>query len=344
MPPGPAAYYQGDRAQEMYTRDGLNTPIMRKWATSPVFLELDGAPPHHSARVDAMEYSRNRDFYFAAWTEVRNKAFNPEMDKLMTEIRHRKRPPATWRREPRRFLTARHPSPERLSKGTTGHARLDTPGTEIIPGVLRRPDPQCGTRHQRHMIVGKRGLSARVRNLARREAIECYLFISPVCIGLLAFTIGPILASFYFSFTEYNIIRPPKRVGLRQFRDLMHDELFWQSLKVTGLYVVMHLPLSLVLALGIALLMNQKVRGIVFFRTVYYLPSVISGVAVALLWMWICNPEFGILNTLLAFVNIQGPAWLFDEHWSLPAIAIMSLWGVGGQHADLPSRVAEHTE
>lgn len=79
-----AAYHQGDRAQEMYARDGLNSPIMRKWAASPVFLELEGAPPHHSARIDAMAYSRNRDFYFAAWTEVRNKAFNPEMDKLMT--------------------------------------------------------------------------------------------------------------------------------------------------------------------------------------------------------------------------------------------------------------------
>lgn len=173
-------------------------------------------------------------------------------------------------------------------------------------------------------------LASRGRNLTRREALECYLFISPVCIGLLVFTIGPILASFYFSFTEYNIIRTPKWVGLGKFHDLIQDELFWQSLKVTSLYVVMHLPVSLVLALGIALLMNQKVRGIIFFRTVYYLPSVVSGVAVALLWMWIFNPEFGILNTLLALVNIQGPAWLFDEHWSLPAIALMSLWGVGG--------------
>ena len=173
-------------------------------------------------------------------------------------------------------------------------------------------------------------LAARGRNLTRREALECYLFISPICIGLLVFTIGPILASLYFSFTEYNIIRAPKWVGLGKFHDLIQDELFWQSLKVTSLYVVMHLPISLVLALGIALLMNQKVRGIIFFRTVYYLPSVVSGVAVALLWMWIFNPEFGILNTLLALVNIQGPAWLFDEHWSLPAIALMSLWGVGG--------------
>ncbi len=179
-------------------------------------------------------------------------------------------------------------------------------------------------------MARKQRRPSRARFRARREAIECYLFISPVCVGLLAFTIGPILASLYFSFTEYNIIRAPQWVGLGQFRALVTDELFWQSLKVTGLYVVLHLPLSLVLALGIALLMNQQVRGIVFFRTVYYLPSVISGVAVALLWMWIFNPEFGILNTLLSFVHIQGPAWLFDEHWSLPAIALMSLWGVGG--------------
>ena len=170
----------------------------------------------------------------------------------------------------------------------------------------------------------------RFKSLARQEALECYLFIFPVCFGLLAFTFGPILASLYFSFTKYNIIRAPKWVGLQQYTDLFRDELFWQSLKVTALFVVMHLPISLILALGIALLMNQKVRGIIFFRTVYYLPSVISGVAVALLWMWIFNPEFGILNTLLSYVGIQGPAWLFDQKWSLPAIAIMSLWGVGG--------------
>jgi len=166
--------------------------------------------------------------------------------------------------------------------------------------------------------------------LARREAIECYLFILPVCLGVLVFTLGPIIASFYLSFTEYNIIGAPEWVGGNNYVALMQDPLFWQSLKVTAVYVVLRLPLGLVLALMIALLMNQKVKGIVFFRMAYYLPSVVSGVAVSLLWVWIFNPDFGILNTLLSYVGIEGPAWLFDETWALPSIVLMSLWGVGG--------------
>ena len=167
-------------------------------------------------------------------------------------------------------------------------------------------------------------------SLARWEAIECYLFILPVCLGLLVFTLGPVVASLYLSFTEYDIIKSPDWIGFGNYAELARDPLFWQSLKVTGLYVMMRLPVGLALSLAIALLMNQKVRGILLFRTIYYLPSVISGVAVSLLWMWIFNPNFGILNTLLSFVGITGPAWLFDERWSLPSIVLMGLWGVGG--------------
>jgi len=167
-------------------------------------------------------------------------------------------------------------------------------------------------------------------SLTTREAIECYLFILPVCLGLLFFTLGPVVASLGLSFTEYNIIRPPKWVGIGKYTELVADPLFWQSLKVTATYVIMRLPLGLALSLAIALLMNQKIKGIGFFRTVYYLPSVISGVAVSLLWVWIFNPDFGILNFLLSLIGIKGPAWLFDEKWALPSIVLMSLWGVGG--------------
>lgn len=170
----------------------------------------------------------------------------------------------------------------------------------------------------------------RRQRLARREALECYLFIAPVTFGLLVFTLGPILASLYLSFTEYNVFGAPTWTGIQNYVTLWHDPLFWQSLKVTGLFVLMHLPLTLIFALAIAVLMNQKVKGIVFFRTIYYLPSVISGVAVSLLWVWIFNPNYGVLNTLLSYVGIQGPAWLFDEDWALPSIVLMSLWGVGG--------------
>jgi len=160
--------------------------------------------------------------------------------------------------------------------------------------------------------------------------MECYIFIAPVCLGFLIFTLGPAIGSLYFSFTEYNIVSPPEWRGLANYVELANDPLYWQSLKVTGLYVIMQLPIALALALAIALLMNQKVKGIGFFRTVFYLPSVISGVAVSLLWIWIFNPSFGILNYLLSFIGVQGPAWLFDETWALPSLVLMSLWGVGG--------------
>jgi multiple sugar transport system permease protein len=167
-------------------------------------------------------------------------------------------------------------------------------------------------------------------SITTRETLEFYLFISPIALGFLIFTLGPILASFFLSFTQYNVVKPPIWLGFKNFIDLFNDRLFWQSLKVTGMFVVMSIPLTLIGALLIALLMNQKVRGIGFFRTVFYLPSVISGVAVSLLWLWIFNPNFGLINYLLYLVGIKGPAWLFDEQWALPSIVIMSLWGVGG--------------
>ena len=165
--------------------------------------------------------------------------------------------------------------------------------------------------------------------LARREALECYLFILPWFLGFMLLKLGPILASLYLSFTEYNVIAPAHWVGLSNYLTLAHDPLFWTSLRVTALYVFMFLPLRLLFSLLLALLLNQKVRGIVFFRTVFYVPSIISGVAVSLLWLWIFNPDYGILNVLLSYVGVVGPGWLFDETWALPSIVLMSLWGIG---------------
>ncbi len=108
------------------------------------------------------------------------------------------------------------------------------------------------------------------------------------------------------------------------------DPLFWQALKVTFIYVFGSVPLHLCAALFVALLMNQPLPGIYFFRTVYYLPSIIGGVPVALLWLWIYNPSFGIANWLLSLAGIKGPQWLFDEFWVIPALIIMGLWGIGG--------------
>jgi len=164
----------------------------------------------------------------------------------------------------------------------------------------------------------------------RREAIHAYVFMSPAILGLLLFTLGPMVASLLLSFTEYNLLRPPVWIGLENYREMFTEELFWQAFRVSSIYSVVSVPLGLMLALGLAVLLNHKMRGRMLFRSIYYLPTVISGVGVAMLWRWLFNAEFGIINVLLGYAGIQGPAWLLDKNWALPALIITSLWGIGG--------------
>ncbi|MBP3962429.1 carbohydrate ABC transporter permease [Paenibacillus lignilyticus] len=165
---------------------------------------------------------------------------------------------------------------------------------------------------------------------SRREALDGYVFMSPAILGLLFFMLGPIAASAYFSFTDYDILSKPKWVGLDNYIELFQDSLFWQSLKVTLIYSVVSVPLGLVVSLALALLLNKNIKGIFFFRTIFYLPAVMSGVAVALLWKWIFNPDFGLINWAISLIGFEGPKWFIDEQWALPPIIIMGLWGVGG--------------
>jgi len=167
-------------------------------------------------------------------------------------------------------------------------------------------------------------------SLARREALWAYAFITPWVIGFLVFTVGPMLASLYFSLTDYDIVSAPRWVGLRNYVNMFHDNLFWHSLSVTFRYAVIALPLGLITSYLMAVLLNQKVRGINIWRTVYFLPSVVAGVAVALLWGRIFDPKFGILNPFLEKFGINGPGWLSDPQWAVPALVIMGLWSVGG--------------
>jgi len=167
--------------------------------------------------------------------------------------------------------------------------------------------------------------------LARREAVWAYILISPWLVGFVVFTAGPMIASAVFSLTEYDVVHPPRFVGLDNWiMMLTRDSKFWHSLKVTLTFSVFALPLGLVFGLALALLLNAKVPGLLIWRTIYYLPSVVSGVAVAVLWGYIFNPRFGILNWLLSLVGIKGPGWLGNPDWALPALIVMSLWGVGG--------------
>lgn len=167
--------------------------------------------------------------------------------------------------------------------------------------------------------------------MEREEEIGFYLFISPWLLGFLVFTFGPMVASIIISFMKYDVLTPPTFIGLQNYRIMFTtDPLFWQSLKVTFIYTLGSVPLGMVAALFVAILMNQPIRGIYVFRTIYYLPSLITGVPAALLWMWVFNPTVGILNYGLSLLGIKGPLWLYSETWVLPSLIIMSLWGIGG--------------
>ena len=168
------------------------------------------------------------------------------------------------------------------------------------------------------------------RSLAARRTITGYLFIMPFILGFLIWFLIPALTAVWLSLHRWNLISPPEFVGIENFARLGSDKLFWQSLKVTTNYTLVSVPLSLVLGFFLALLMNTKVRGIAFFRTVYYLPSIVPAVAAAVLWAWILNTEFGLLNAVLNFFGIPRVAWLQDPDWALPALILMSLWGLGG--------------
>lgn len=166
----------------------------------------------------------------------------------------------------------------------------------------------------------------------RREEAEGWLFASPWLIGFLIFVAGPMVVSILLGFHEYDFLTSAKWVGPANYvRAFRGDPLFWQSLKVTAIYSFVSIPLRLVLGFLIALLMNQPIRGIYVFRSLFYIPTILPSVAVAFLWIWILNPQFGLLNYFLrTFLGLQGPGWLTSETWALPALIIMSLWGVGG--------------
>lgn len=164
---------------------------------------------------------------------------------------------------------------------------------------------------------------------AFRENLEGWLFASPWIIGFVLWTLGPMAASFVLMFTNWDLVSPPTWAGLKNVRELLSDDLMLQSLKVTTIYAITSVPLHLIVGLGLAMLLNTEIAGLRFYRTAFYLPSVLSGVAVALLWRWLFSPEFGLINLLLSYVGIEGPSWLGDERWALPSLVLMSLWSVG---------------
>lgn len=170
-----------------------------------------------------------------------------------------------------------------------------------------------------------------VSRLRRQEAIDGILMALPWMIGFVVFIAGPMLFGLYTSLTRWDIISSPIFVGLENFQTMFsgQDELFGKSLAVTGLYTLISAPLHVVLAFILASLLNSKVPFKNFFRSAFYLPSILPVVASAILWSWVFNPDFGLLNYGLSFLGIQGPKWLADKNWSLAAIIIMNLQYIG---------------
>lgn len=153
----------------------------------------------------------------------------------------------------------------------------------------------------------------------------------PAILGFVLFSLGPMLASALLSLTRYDVLTPPKFIGLDNYLYLMReDPAFWPSVKVTLIYAAVSVPLSLAISLGVALLLNRRVKMLGTFRTIYFLPSLLPATASGVVWVYIFHPSQGLLNRLLANVGIQGPAWTQSVDWALPALIIMSLWTFGG--------------
>ena len=180
------------------------------------------------------------------------------------------------------------------------------------------------------MKLKTRNKIKKVHRQNKKETFRFFLWISPWIFGFVILSLLPMLGSLYISFTEWKIVSDPVWVGIENYAGLLEDEIFLKSLKVTFTYCAMTIPVQMILSIGIAMLLNGDLPYASILRTVYCLPCVVSSVAASLLWQWLLNYRFGMLNQILAFFGVQGPDWLGDQKWSLISLGIMSLWGVGG--------------
>lgn len=170
----------------------------------------------------------------------------------------------------------------------------------------------------------------RAGTLTRTNLRNALLFISPWIVGFLAFQVFPFVSSLYFSLTDYTVLKAPNFIGFSNYGNLFRDPLFLLSLKNTLYLTVIGVPFGTLVALILAILLNVKVRGQTIFRTIFYLPTVVPTVATSGLFLWILNPQFGLINQALALIGIAGPGWLSSTEWSKPSLILLNVWGVGG--------------
>jgi multiple sugar transport system permease protein len=163
-----------------------------------------------------------------------------------------------------------------------------------------------------------------------KKELIAYLCLSPWIVGFLVFTVGSMGMSLVLAFLKTDLLRGYEFVAFSNFDTMLHDKLVKTALLNTAYYAFAMVPLGTVFALVIALIMNEGIVGQGFFRTVYYLPSIVSGVAVSILWAWVFQPDSGLINSVLALVGIEGPRWIYSKEWAMPSLILMSVWGAGG--------------
>lgn len=164
----------------------------------------------------------------------------------------------------------------------------------------------------------------------KSETRVALLFAAPWILGFLTFLTYPVAASFFYSFTDFSVLRPPRWVGLENYREMVGDEVFWLTIRNTFAYVVAAVPLSAVVAILLAMLLNTKVKGLAFYRTLFYVPSLVPMVALGILWLWIFNAENGLLNLGLERIGMKTPPnWLGDPAWSKTTLVLIAMWGSG---------------
>jgi multiple sugar transport system permease protein len=179
---------------------------------------------------------------------------------------------------------------------------------------------------------------------SRRESLTALLFVSPWLVGFCVFLLYPLSASIYYSFCNYSVLKPPVWIGLANYRNLIQDDVFTTSLKNTLAYAAMALPTGMAIAIGLAMMLNAKIRGQTIYRTIFYVPSLVPGVPLAVLWLWVFNGKDGVINAVLqpmldyfnhlaipvmGHMHLAAPQWLSSPTWAKPALVLMSVWGAG---------------
>jgi multiple sugar transport system permease protein len=165
-----------------------------------------------------------------------------------------------------------------------------------------------------------------MKSLGRHEARTAYVFITPTMLLFTVFTVIPVVMALYLSFTDYDVLNRMNWVGFANYERLIHDDLLWRTFRNVLYYAVLFIPLNIAISLAIALLLNRAGLGVKLFRTAAYLPTLTSAVAAATVWLWLLHPEYGLVNALLGYLGITGPAWLAQTNTAMPSIVMVTLW------------------